>query len=69
VILRADDDRVAWHNGGNDSSYGELTRLLDEGAMVFWITNQYKNKAGGWDFHQVGPELTQGVTDRVLGDQ
>jgi CubicO group peptidase (beta-lactamase class C family) len=68
VILRSDDGRVAWHNGGNDWSYGELTRLLAEGAMVFWITNQYKDKAGGWDFYQLGPELTQGVADRVLGD-
>ena len=69
VILRAHDGRVAWHNGGNDWSYGELTRLLDEGAMVFWITNQYKSKVGGWDFYALGPELTQGVADRVLGDQ
>jgi CubicO group peptidase (beta-lactamase class C family) len=69
VILRADDGRVAWHNGGNDSSYGELTRLLDGGAMVFWITSQYKNKAGGWDFYELGAELTQGVADRVLGDR
>jgi CubicO group peptidase (beta-lactamase class C family) len=69
VILRADDGRVAWHNGGNDSSYGELTRLLDRGAMVFWITNQYRSKAGGWDFYELGPELTQGITDRVLGDR
>jgi CubicO group peptidase (beta-lactamase class C family) len=69
VILRAEAGRVAWHNGGNDASYGELTRLLDEGAMVFWITNQHKNKDGGWDFYEVGPQLTQGVTARVLGDR
>jgi CubicO group peptidase (beta-lactamase class C family) len=69
VIMRADGGRVAWHNGGNDSSYGELTRLLDAGAMVFWITNQYKDKTGGWDFYELAPELTRGVTDRVLGDR
>jgi CubicO group peptidase (beta-lactamase class C family) len=69
VILRGDDGRVAWHNGGNNSSYGELTRLLDEGAMVFWITNQYKSKAGGWDFYELGEDLTQGVADSVLGDE
>jgi CubicO group peptidase (beta-lactamase class C family) len=68
VILRGDEGRVAWHNGGNGSSYGELTRVLDEGAMVFWITNQYKSKAGGWDLYRLGPKLTQGVADRVLGD-
>ena len=65
VILRADDGRVAWHNGGNDSSYGELTRLLDGGATVFWITNRYKSKAGGRDFYELGPELTQGVVRRA----
>ena len=65
VILKADDGRVAWHNGGNDWSYGEVTRLLDGGAMVFWITNRYKSKAGGWDFYELGPELTQGVVRRA----
>ena len=65
VILRADDGRVAWHNGGNNWSYGELTRLLDDAAIVFWITNQYRSKAGGWDFYELGPRLTQGVADLV----
>jgi CubicO group peptidase (beta-lactamase class C family) len=68
VIMRTDDGKVAWHNGGNGSSYGELTLLLDNGAMVFWITNQYKSKARAWNLYQLGPELTQGVVDRVLGD-
>ncbi|HWM11650.1 MAG TPA: serine hydrolase [Solirubrobacteraceae bacterium] len=63
VIVRADNRKVAWHNGGNDWSYGELTRLLDDGAMVFWVTNQ----SGGWDVDELGPELTQGVAERVLG--
>jgi hypothetical protein len=57
------------HNGGNGSSYGELTRLPDEEAMVFWITNQYPNKADGWNLYRLGPELTQGVADRAFGDQ
>jgi CubicO group peptidase (beta-lactamase class C family) len=69
VILRADDRRVAWHNGGSNWSYGELTRLLDDAATVFWITNQYKSKAGGWDFDELGQRLTQGVADRVLDKQ
>jgi CubicO group peptidase (beta-lactamase class C family) len=69
VILRVDGRRVAWHNGGNDSSYGELTRLPGGGAMVFWIVNRYESKAGGWDFYELGPELTDGVTDRVLRDR
>jgi CubicO group peptidase (beta-lactamase class C family) len=67
VILRDDDLRVAWHDGGNGWSYGELTRVLDEAAMVFWITNQYRSKARAWDFYRLGPALTQGVAKRVLG--
>jgi hypothetical protein len=37
--------------------------------MVFWITNQYPNKADGWNLYRLGPELTQGVADRAFGDQ
>ena len=67
VILREDDLRVAWHDGGNGWSYGELTRVLDEAAMVFWITNQYRSKARAWNFYRLGPALTQGVAELVLG--
>jgi CubicO group peptidase (beta-lactamase class C family) len=67
VIQQTDDGTVAWHNGGNRRSYGELTRLLDEGVMVFWITNQYKDKAAGWTFAQLAPKLTEGVANRVRG--
>jgi CubicO group peptidase (beta-lactamase class C family) len=67
VILRTDTGRMAWHNGGNGWSYGELTRLLHEGVFVFWITNQYKDEGDGWTFEQIGPELTEGVANRVRG--
>jgi CubicO group peptidase (beta-lactamase class C family) len=59
--------RVAWHNGGNGLSYGELTRLLGRGVMVFWVTNQYRSKAGRWNFERLGPRLTEGVARRVRG--
>jgi CubicO group peptidase (beta-lactamase class C family) len=65
VILETDLGAVAWHNGGNRWSYGELTRLLHDGVMVFWVTNRYKDKAAGWSFYRLGPELTRGVVDRV----
>jgi CubicO group peptidase (beta-lactamase class C family) len=65
VILRSDAGTVAWHNGGNGWSYGELTRLLDEGVMVFWITNQYRDEAAGWNLEQLGPKLTEGIAHRV----
>jgi CubicO group peptidase (beta-lactamase class C family) len=67
VILKTDDGRVAWHNGGNGWSYGEIARLLDEEVMVSWITNRYKDDARGWNLEELGPELTQGIADRVLG--
>jgi CubicO group peptidase (beta-lactamase class C family) len=57
--------RVAWHNGGNRWSYGEVARLLDTGAMVFWVTNRYRDQRAGWDFYRLGPKLTQGVARRV----
>jgi hypothetical protein len=34
---------------------------------VFWVTNRHRSKAGGWDFDALGPQLTQGVAERVLG--
>jgi CubicO group peptidase (beta-lactamase class C family) len=57
--------RVAWHNGGNRWSYGEVTRLLDAGVMVFWVTNQYRDKSEGWSFYRLGERLTRGVANRV----
>jgi CubicO group peptidase (beta-lactamase class C family) len=68
VILPTDDGDAAWHNGGNGRSYGELTRLLDQGVMVFWITNQHQDRAAGWDFDELAQRLTQGVVTRVLTD-
>jgi hypothetical protein len=59
-----DDGTVDWQNGGNGWSYGELTRLLGDGAMVFWVTNQFKSTAHGWNFEQLGPQLSQGVVER-----
>jgi CubicO group peptidase (beta-lactamase class C family) len=58
--------RVAWHNGGNNWSYGEVTRLLRPGVMVFWVTNRYRSTAGRWDFSRLGPRLTEGVARRAL---
>jgi CubicO group peptidase (beta-lactamase class C family) len=65
VIMRSEYGRVAWHNGGNGWSYGELTRLLERGEMVFWIVNQYEDAAVGWSFDRLGAKLTQGVVERI----
>jgi CubicO group peptidase (beta-lactamase class C family) len=65
VIFETDEGTTGWHNGGNGLSYGELTRLLDDRVMVFWVTNRYRGK--GWNFERFGPELTRGVAERVRG--
>jgi CubicO group peptidase (beta-lactamase class C family) len=66
VILRTDEyGKVAWHNGGNGWSFGVLTRLLNDGMMVFWVTNRYKDKDEKWNLYRLDPKLTRGVADRV----
>ena len=67
VILQTRLGKVAWHNGGNAWSYTELTRLLDRGVMVFWVTNQYKDTSAGWNLTRIGARLTRGVVERILG--
>jgi CubicO group peptidase (beta-lactamase class C family) len=61
VIQRTGAGKVAWHNGGNGWSYGEVARLLDEGVMVFWVSN------AGRRLERLGPELTGGVARLLLG--
>jgi CubicO group peptidase (beta-lactamase class C family) len=57
--------RVAWHDGGNSWSFGILTRLLDKGVMVFWVTNRSENKDERWNLSRLGWRLTEGVADRA----
>jgi CubicO group peptidase (beta-lactamase class C family) len=59
--------RVAWHDGGNGWSFGTVTRLLDDGVIVFWVTNRYRDADEGWNLARLEPRLTRGVVDRVLG--
>ena len=54
------------HDGGNLSSYGEMVRLLDEGVMVFWVTNHSQDDAAGWDMTRLAPAVTQGVVEQLL---
>jgi CubicO group peptidase (beta-lactamase class C family) len=58
-------DGIAWHNGGNGWSYGELTRLPERRAMVFWISNRYRGD--GWNLERLGGELTGGIAERLTG--
>ena len=61
----ADFGRIAWHDGGNSWSFGLLTRFLDDGRMVFWITNRYRDRAAGWSFYGLAQRLTEGVGRRL----
>jgi CubicO group peptidase (beta-lactamase class C family) len=67
VLLDTLLGRVAWHNGGNGWSYGELARVLGKGTMVFWVTNRTRNDAAGWDMERLGNTITSGVLFRLTG--
>jgi len=66
VLLDTSVGPVAWHNGGNGWSYAELTRVLGRGLMVFWVTNQARSTAGGWNLERLGTHLTSGVVRRLV---
>ena len=57
---------VAWHNGGNGLSYAEIARVLGSGVMVFWVTNQVRDRARGWDLQRLGSRITGGTLLRLL---
>ncbi|MBZ3900312.1 serine hydrolase domain-containing protein [Streptomyces griseiscabiei] len=60
------DGPLAWHDGGNDWSLGLLGRYLDDGVLVFWISN-HAHREGKWNLEEQAQELTLGVADRVRG--
>lgn len=68
VIADLTGHTVAWHNGGNGLSYGEIARTTDGNAMVFWITNQARSNRKHWDLEQLGPQITEGVLTRLLSE-
>ena len=67
VVADSPFGKVDWHNGGNGWSYGEIARLPEADALVFWVTNQYRSTAGGWNLEKDGAGLTQAVIERLLG--
>lgn len=64
VITDFDDQPLAWHNGANDHAYGEFARTPDGSVMTFWTTTQVAGD--GWNFEDLGPDLTDGVLERML---
>ncbi len=64
VVLEAKGEQIAWHNGGNGWSYGEIARTPDGSAMVFWVTNQVRSDT--YNLEAVGAEITESVLRRLL---
>lgn len=63
VLYQTRHGTMAWHNGGNDWSYAELSRILHRRTMTFWVTNQMRDRAGGWNLSRLG--ITLGLLGRL----
>ncbi|MGI5204836.1 serine hydrolase domain-containing protein [Spirillospora sp. CA-108201] len=63
-ILQTKDGRVGWHNGGNDWSFASYSRILRDGTMVHWVTNQV-TRADQWNLEDRELEMSQALADRV----
>ncbi|NDU71846.1 serine hydrolase [Actinomadura sp. DSM 109109] len=61
-VLRTRDGRVAWHNGGNDWSFASYSRILRDGTMVWWVTNQ-ASQADRWNLEEGELEMNQALAD------
>ena len=35
---------------------------------MFWVTNQARDAEADWDLDEAGPEITEGVMERLDGD-
>nr|WP_240982345.1 beta-lactamase family protein [Streptomyces sp. S3(2020)] len=64
VVVGSDDDRFAWHDGGNDWSLATVAEFRRDGTMVFWVTN-HAYREGKWNLEDDHLELTQDIADRV----
>ncbi|MCP9955313.1 serine hydrolase domain-containing protein [Actinomadura madurae] len=63
-VLHTKDGRVAWHNGGNDWSFASYSRILRDGTMVFWVTNQ-ASQADQWNLEDSELEMNQALADHA----
>ena len=66
VVLDTPQGPAQWHNGGNGWSYGEIVRIPTAHAFVFWATNQYRSRPGGWNLERLGNRLTSDVAKRLV---
>lgn len=58
-VLADPDGGLAWHNGGNDWSYGEIARSPDGSMAVFWATNQVRSSDPAWDLDELSGDITE----------
>jgi CubicO group peptidase (beta-lactamase class C family) len=64
AVTRIDGGRVAAHSGGNGWSYGVAARFLDDGVLVFWISNR-ASRVGKWNLEPMAQTLTVAIGERV----
>ncbi|WP_084265323.1 serine hydrolase domain-containing protein [Actinomadura macra] len=64
AVTRSGGNKLVRHDGGNDWSYGEFSRYLDDRVLVFWITNHAYQK-NRWNFEELNPKLTLGIMTRA----
>jgi CubicO group peptidase (beta-lactamase class C family) len=64
AVGRTADGRIATHSGGNGWSYGVVARFLDDGAMVFWISNQAA-RTRRWNLQARARDLTLRIAEAV----
>ncbi|GAA4899835.1 CubicO group peptidase (beta-lactamase class C family) [Stackebrandtia albiflava] len=62
VVADVDGVTVAWHNGGNGSSYAEVLRVPG-GPFVFWATNTAV-RSGEWNMEEA--DLANGIGELLL---
>ncbi|MFI6743876.1 serine hydrolase domain-containing protein [Nonomuraea sp. NPDC050451] len=64
VISDTGHGRIAWHDGGNSWSFANFARSLDDGVMVFWVSN-HAYQQGKWNLEDLQQTLTSGITCRA----
>ncbi|MGW3769568.1 serine hydrolase domain-containing protein [Actinomadura verrucosospora] len=63
-VLHTKDGRVAWHNGGNDWSFASYSRILRDGTMIYWVTNQ-ASQADKWNLEEHELDMNQALADHA----
>lgn len=58
-VMTEPDGGLAWHNGGNDWSYGEVARSPDGSVAIFWATNQVRSSSPAWDLDELSGNITE----------